>query len=301
MTALLLLLAFGVFSYACHKVWQWLFNPRSKKKFKISEKRLASLEENIAKSKQRERKLKADRFSHALDSIPLVGISSNKRDEYEELIVATNHTDDYGGLYTSSLLHLDWLVISALISMGLGLLAFVFKTTLPLCLVPFTVFTEKYFIGKLYDKKTEISEALYSEFLEFYTMYYVQFIQPDATDTLRGVITSYVPQATLPAREALTRLLYDLDKGEDYALSNFDMRFSDNRHVHKFCSVVRARSKSSPTAFENMESFMGVLQDERDALYDKKLEFRSGLVDKIVKSVVMLNFCIMIIVLLFNM
>ena len=112
--------------------------------------------------------------------------------------------------------------------------------------------------------------ALADEFLAFYKLYYVQFIQPDNTVTLSHVINSYIPSASEEVKKILKVVDGDLEKGEEFALKRFDARFPDSPKVHKFCAVARARIKGDPSCYDAMHAFLDLLIEEHDNYFDRE-------------------------------
>lgn len=299
MEYVLLLAAFVLAGVICRMLWLWKFMPRSGKVTRGSAKRATQLRQSISEIESRkllERKIAlADLMKH----IPVIGLSEDKRAEIKRLITAVDKRVEGDRLVLVEEIYAKQLQIAGAV-VGLSILGMI-VTPMAIFGIALTPIVMNFAINDLKEEQHQTSMAISSQFFEFFKTYYVQFRRPDATNTLSSVIEGFMPRANPEFRRVLSRLLSDLESGEDYALRQFDNRFSDNIKVHKFCSIVRARSKGDIGSYDSMRSFFEELEEQRDNYYDEELARRTATIGRVVMIYLVTVFSLIMIVQIIGM
>lgn len=250
----------------CVLLYKWLFTPRKSSVQMASSRIRKKTETNISfRENQKTLQAKID-IANLWGKIPLVSFTQQDKEELQQLILAVDKRTASGRLLLPEEIYCKQLFIALAIILVCVVLMFLTPfTILGIIFVPFVMRAP---VVSLEGERKEFATALADEFLSFYKLYYVQFIQPDNTTTLSFVINSYIPNASLEVKKILKVVDSDLAKGEEFALKRFDQRFPDSPKVHKFCSVARARIKGDETCYETMDSFLKLLQEEHDVYFD---------------------------------
>lgn len=280
MEYILLLAAFALTLAIFRVIWVWMFMPRSGKIVKGSTKRTAQLKKSLSEIESRKVLHRKMAIADMMKYVPIIGLSEDKRSEIKRLILAVDKRVEGDRLLLVEEVYADQLKMAG-ITIALSILGMVI-TPFTLCGLALIPMVMSFAVNDLKDEQHKTSVAISSQFFEFFKTYYVQFRRPDATNTLAHVVEAFLPRATPQFRRVLSRLLSDLESGEDYALRQFDNRFSDNIKVHKFCSIVRARSKGDIGAYDSMRSFFEELEEQRDNYYDEELAKRSATIGRVV-------------------
>lgn len=149
------------------------------------------------------------------------------------------------------------------------------------------------------DFKEEQLSAM-SQWLEFYNMYYSQYIQKENSVLLIDVVDNFLPLANPQLGKLLKRFRTDLDNGGDeYALDRLKNRYQDNVRVHKFVSVAKMRMTGDASSFDLMRSVQDELLAEEELAYEKdlkhKLQLSSTGVDTVLYISIALLFGVMIV------
>lgn len=256
----------------CVLLYKWLFTPRKTDVQKNSSKLRKKMEAGLCfRENQKALQAKID-IANLWGKIPLISFTQQDKEELQQLILAVDKRTPNGRLLLPEEIYCKQLFIALAIILVCVLLMFLTPfTILGIIIVPFVMRAP---VASLESERKEFAISLADEFLSFYKLYYVQFIQPDNTTTLSAVINSYLPNASMEVKKILKVVDSDLAKGEEFALKRFDQRFPDSPKVHKFCSVARARIKGDETCYETMDSFLKLLQEEHDVYFDTQCEKR---------------------------
>lgn len=271
----------------CMLVYKWLFTPRKSKAVRRSSKRIKKTASRIGLRESQKALNQKIAIANLFRHVPLVRLTDDDKDELHALILAVDKRAKDGRLLLPEEIYIWQLAIA-----GIAFLAIV----LTMLITPLTVFgilaipmLMRIPVRMLESERAQCAAALADEFLAFYKLYYVQFIQPDNTTTLSHVINSYLPSASVEVKKILKVVDGDLAKGEEFALKRFDQRFPDSPKVHKFCSVARARLKGDKSSYEALKSFLDVLIEEHDVYFDREKVKRERRLSNLVTSFLMVS------------
>lgn len=114
-----------------------------------------------------------------------------------------------------------------------------------------------------------------SQWLEFYNMYYTQFMMKDSTAQLPDVIDNFLPLANTELTKILSIFKNDLTTHEvEVALDKLKKRYPSNTRIHKFVSVAKMRQANDEGAFDMMKSVQEDYIAEENLAYTKELKWR---------------------------
>lgn len=271
----------------CMLLYKWLFRPRKSKAVRRSAKRMKKTASHIGLLESQRALNQKLAIANLFCHVPLVKLTEDDKEELRTLILAVDKRSKDGRLLLPEEIYIRELAIA-----GTAFLAIV----LTMLITPLTVFgilaipmLMRIPVKMLEAERAKCATALADEFLAFYKLYYVQFIQPDNTTTLSHVINSYLPSASVEVKKILKVVDGDLAKGEEFALKRFDQRFPDSPKVHKFCSVARARLKGDKSSYEALKSFLDVLIEEHDVFFDREKLKREHRLSNLVTSFLMIS------------
>lgn len=287
-------LALALAVFMCFLIYKWLFTPRKSKVTRRSTKRIKRTATNIGFRENQKVLEQKIAIANLFKNLPIVRMTEDDKAELHSLILAVDKRTENGRLLLPEEIYIRQLAIA-----GVAFLAIL----LTMLITPFTVFgilaiplLMRIPVKILEAERNDYAVALADEFLAFYKLYYVQFIQPDNTTTLSHVINSYLPSASKEVKKILKVVDGDLAKGEEFALKRFDRRFPDSPKVHKFCSVARARIKGDDSSFETMRSFLSLLIEEHDIYFNKEKERRERRLTNLVMAFLMVSMTVICIV-----
>lgn len=271
MTFLLIVALLILYVVLCRYIWKARYVPRTTHISKESKKRRKNLEESLSAVKSQKELATKVKIANLMRRVPIIGFSESRKQDIRVLLAAMDKRDERGRLILAEEIYYQQLQMAA-VTIGLAFLAALVLRT-PMCLIAIGAapLAMSLAIKELQEGQDEVSKCISEEFLGFYKLYYAQFSRKEAHTTLRSVVESYMPRASLDFRAALGRFASDLESGEDYALANLDIRYPDNMKIHKFCSVARARAKGDDAAYLSMHAFLTELEEEQDAYFDADL------------------------------
>lgn len=271
----------------CVLMYKWMFTPRKKSVQSHSSKNRKNIDSGINfRENQKALQAKLD-IANFIGKMPVVGFSDRDREEIQKLILAVDKRTQSGRLMLPEEIYCTQLLIALCVVVVCAIAMFIS----PLCIVGVLVapFLMRIPVRSLESDRKSFALALADEFLSFYKLYYVQFIQPDNTTTLSYVINSYLPSASLEVKKILKVVDGDLAKGEEFALKRWDQRFPDCPKVHKFCSVARARINGDETSFETMRSFLELLQEEHDVFFERECSKRERRIQTVISAYLLIG------------
>lgn len=277
----IIFLALALAVALCVIIYRWIFIPKRSKPQRKSAKRIKNVSTKIGFRENQQALQNKIAIARLFGSIPFLRLSEQNKSEIRALIQAVDKRTESGRLLLPEEIYIRQLLIAlgvfvivllAIIMLSpvavLGLLAMPLAMQIP--------------VKRLEAEREEFAVALADEFLEFYKLYYVQFIRPNNTTTLSSVINSYLPSASFEVKKILKVVDGDLAKGEEFALKRFDQRFPDSPKVHKFCSVARARIKGDDSCYETLRSFLALLVEERDVFFENEKNRRERRLETLV-------------------
>lgn len=267
----------------------------------LSQKRLRNLKKSISERETRHRLSQIIAIANLMRLIPWIGYNKDREEQIRVLLSAVDKRDDNGRLIIPEEVYLKQLLVAGGV-IGVGfVLSVMIHPFVILAAIAVSPVAMRFVLTDMQDEQVVISNAVSSQFLQFYKVYYVQFVRRDVTSTLANVVQSYLPQADTSFKKVLSRFLSDLDSGEDYALSQLDSRFPTNAKIHKFVTVAKARNKGDEACFDSMRAFLAEMEDEHDAFYDNDLQRRLLRIQQIVMTFLMLSFGVIMTVLIATM
>lgn len=277
----LLAIIFSVLLYV------WMFTPRKGKVRTSSAKSRKNIDNSLSFRENQKVLQSKITLADFFRKLPIIGMGEKSYEELQRLILSIDKRTKSGRLllpeevYCNQLLFAFCGVMVCVIAMFISPLSL-----LGLLLVPFLMNIP---LKIMESERKNFAVALADEFLSFYRLYYVQFIQPTNTTTLSYVINSYLPSASLEVKKILKIVDGDLAKGEEFALKRWDQRFPDSPKVHKFCSVARARMKGDKSCYETMDSFLKLLQEEHDLFFENECSKRERRIQTVVNVYLMIG------------
>lgn len=282
-TDLWLLLGIAILAIVvCCLLYTWIFRPRKRSVKSYSHKTRKAVDSSIS-FRENQKALEAKiQLADFFGKLPIIGMSDRDKEEIQRLILAVDKRTKSGRLFLPEEIYCRQLLIAFCILLICLVLMFISPFFLAgLLFIPLGMQIP---INSLEKERASFAISLADEFLSFYKLYYVQFIQPDNTTTLSYVINSYLPSASLEVKKILKVVDGDLSKGEEFALRRWDQRFPDSPKVHKFVSVARARMKGDETSFEAMDSFLKLLQEEHDVFFERECTKREHKIQAVVNT-----------------
>lgn len=256
----------------CVLIYTWMFTPRKGSVQSKSAKARKRIDRGISfRENQKALQAKID-IANFWGKLPGISFTQADKDELQKLILAVDKRTKDDRLMLPEEIY----CVQLLIALCIFVVCLVLMFISPFCILGILVipFCMRIPVKALESERKAFATALADEFLSFYTLYYVQFVQPDNTTTLSNVIISYLPRASIEVKKILKVVDSDTAKGEEFALKRFDQRFPDSPKVHKFCAVARARIKGDESCYEAMNSFLELLKEEHDTYFENERKKR---------------------------
>lgn len=267
------LLIIGIFAIALFWLgWNISFGTRKRKTSKVTRKAHRGFKERISLSAIRERNEKFMRISRALNFIPIGRLTKEKKEEIDRFL-ATAHKGDssiriaeeiHVAQWAYVMCYLVFVIVLMFIWKGFGILVLG-------CPLVFRI--------PLLGASARIDEEnaiLETEFMNFFSIYYVQFKRLGTSLRLSDVIQSYKNIAPYEMQVFVSRIEVDLASGEAYALKMLDRRYCHNPDVHRFCALAATVSRGDARAEKVVESFQTELEhksiERRRAVVKKRME-----------------------------
>lgn len=299
-----LILVVGIIGLYCGLCWYILTHHterRSGSVRNLSQKRLRNLKSSISERETRHKLSQIIAIANLMRLIPWIGYNKDREEQIRVLLSAVDKRDENGRLIIPEEIYLKQLLVAGGI-IGVGfVLSVMMHPMLVLAAIAIAPIAMRFVLTDMQDEQNVISNAVSSQFLPFYKVYYVQFIRKDVTSTLANVVQSFIPQADQNFKKVLSRFLSDLDSGEEYALAQLDSRFPTNAKVHKFVTVAKARNKGDEACFDSMRAFLNEMEDQQDAFYDNDLRNRLSKIEQLVMAYLMLSFGVIMTVMIATM
>ncbi|MEG2263369.1 MAG: hypothetical protein RSC68_03250 [Acinetobacter sp.] len=277
------------------------FVPRKSEMNKLSKKRYKTMRKSLSEIDMQRTVDRKVAVASLMKKVPLIGFSESRRRDIRVLLSAVDKRDDNGRLLLPEEIYWQQLqIVAGMLGLAV-LISFVLRNPAGMMVCLIAPFAMGLVTSDLKEERRLTSKAISEEFLDFYRLYYVQFNRTDTASTLRTIVTSYMPRASIEFRRALGRFASDLESGEEFALANLDFRYPENMKIHKFCSIARARSKGDEAAYHSMNAFLAELEEQHDAFYEHELAHRQELLGHITFSYLIAVFAVIMGVLLFCM
>lgn len=300
-TIFLIICIFVLYGLICYYVLTHHTERRSSSTKNFSQKRIKHLRTTVSERETRRKLAQVNAIANLMRGVWVIGFSKEREEQIKLLLSATDKRDQNGRLITAEEIYIKQLIIAlTTIAIGVVLTLFfgIFTVVVAIALCPTLMNIP---LTSLRDEQIELSSAVSSQFLDFYKVYYVQFIRRDVTNTLSNVVQSYIPRASESFKKVLSRFVSDLDSGEEFALTQLDNRFPTNAKVHKFVTIAKARNKGDDACFDSMRAFLNEMEEQRDAFYEEDLAKREARISRIVLIYLMSVFTVIMSVLIFNM
>lgn len=267
----------------------------------LSQKRMRSLRSHVSERETRKKLNQVIAIANLMRLIPWIGYNKEREEQNRLLLSAVDKRDDRGRLILPEELYIKQLIYAGVV-FGLCLVASaIIGPWVLLLAIPIAPLAMNMVTTDLKDEQVLISQAISNQFLDFYKVYYVQFVRRDVTNTISNVAQSYIPRADESFKRVLSRFISDLDSGEEFALTQLDLRFPENGKIHKFVAIAKARQKGDDAVFDSMKAFLEEMEEQRDSFYDNELETRVRKIGTVVMTYLMLMFAVIMVVLLANM
>lgn len=300
-TVFLVIGIFVLYGLFCYYIITHNTERRSSATKNFSQKRIKHLRTSVSERETRRKLAQITAVANLMRKVWVIGYSHDREEQIKLLLSATDKRDDSGRLITAEEIYIKQLTI-AMVAIGIGVVLMPimspFTVVIAIALSPALMSIP---LSSLKDEQIELSSAVSSQFLDFYKVYYVQFIRTDVTNTLSNVVQSYIPRASESFKKVLSRFVSDLDSGEEFALTQLDSRFPTNAKVHKFVTIAKARNKGDEACFDSMRAFLNEMEEQRDAFYEEDLAKREAQISRIVLIYLMSVFAVIMSVLIFNM
>ncbi len=300
----LVLLAVGVFAlygYMCYYILTRHTERRTSTTKNLSQKRIRQLKSKNSERETRKKLNQIQAVANLMRKVWVIGYSEERENQIKLLLSACDKRDDNGRLITAEEIYLQQLTIAGVVigvAAFLGIFMGPFVLLIAIALAPTFMSIP---LSGMKDDQNRLSKAVSSQFLDFYKVYYVQFIRKDVTNTLLNVVQSYLPRADVDFKRVLSRFASDLESGEEFALTQLDSRFPTNGKVHKFVTIAKARNRGDDACFDSMHAFLNEMEEERDAYYENDLKNREYKINRIVFMYLMGAFAVIMAILIFNM
>lgn len=277
--------------------WRIFFGSRTRTTAKANRKSAQKLKDNLSISARKDRNKRYKAISDALNYLQIGKLTPQKKQDIDAKL-ATIHNDD-GAIRIAEELHV--------LSFGY---AFIFLVFIAFCMyfwrgfgmlvlaMPW-VFNIPY--SSLNVSTSIEAEALESEFINFYNVYFVQFGRVGTQIRLVDVVKSYKNLCPPEMKSFCTRIEVDLASSEDVALRMLDRRYPQNADIRRFCAVAASVSRGDPKAATVIDSLQQELQrrdvQRREAIVAKRME----LVEKVQSALLYgIVFCLLGIVFYFT-
>lgn len=267
----------------------------------LSQKRVRFLRTNVSERETRRKLNQIIAIANLMRLIPWIGYNKEREEQNRLLLSAVDKRDSRGRLVLPEELYVKQLIYAGVVFGVCIVASAIFGPFVLLIAIPLAPLAMNMVTTDLKDEQTLISQAISNQFLDFYKVYYVQFVRRDVTNTLSNVAQSFIPRADELFKKVLSRFISDLDSGEEYALTQLDLRFPENGKIHKFVAIAKARQKGDEAVFDSMRAFLEEMEEQRDSFYDNELETRVRKIGTVVTTYLMLMFAVIMTVLLANM
>lgn len=290
-----MLLIIGSLAFAYWQLWKYLFSPRSSSIDKATLKRVEHMKKVTSGNKAHQRREIIAKLYAVIAEVPGMSIKSHTKEDYARYIITTDKRVD-GALVSPEEIYTQQVLI-------------VFGITI-VCLI-LTIFNKFFIFGILLgfvcwkipvdnmkDVYQKNAKEIVKQFSEFYDLYYCQFISKDCVKKIYDICQSFMPIANPIMKKMLDRFMIDLEQDESFALRELDYRYSDNKYIHKFCSVAKVRLQGDDAAFSSLTAFREELQTERKLSMRRQLERRTKLASAVIGGMLITVFSLATIVFL---
>lgn len=288
-----IVLVFGSLAFAYWQLWLYLFSPRQSRIDKLSGERIKRLKKVTDTSRAHKRREVVQKAYAVIQEIPGLGLKSHVREEYVRYIITTDTRVD-GALISPEEVRVRQVVycfcvlIVALIAMIITPAGVV---VLAVCGIAW-----KIPVMNMKDKYRINSVEIVKQFIEFYDMYYCQFISKDCVKKIYDICQAFMPIANPVMKQMLDRFMIDLEIDEGFALRELDYRYSDNKYIHKFCTVAKGRLQGDAASYATLSAFREELQNEKKLSLRRQLEKRKAKANAILGAMLIISFSIAMIV-----
>ncbi len=226
------LVVFGMYFFLCKLLWSWNWAKPKSNLDKASKKRIKNLKEQLSEVETQRRVGQTLAVASMFGKVPLIGFTKERRETIRLLLQAVDKRDARDRAIMPEEIYVQQLQMVALLISFTCAVAVILRQPFVLLVLLASPIVMASMLGDLQKEREDTSQAISSEFLAFYKVYYVQFSRRDVTNTLANVVRSFMPRASDAFKKALGRFAGDLESGEDYALHAFDARFPENMKVH---------------------------------------------------------------------
>jgi len=292
---IIIMIVAGIIAYVLFSLaWFSLFGTRSRRTTKATRNAHEGFKTRMSLSSIRVRNQRFRAISQALNFIPIGRLTPAKKEEINKKLATVHKSDNtiriaeeihvmswaYTGLY------LIFIIILMIFWRGFGMLILgcpiVFK--MPMASISFSMMDEE--------------EMLQTEFLNFFSVYYVQYKRVQTRIRLADVVQSYKNLAPEEMAAFVSRIEVDLASGEAHALKMLDQRYKHNVDIHQFCSIASAVSRGDSKSDRVIESFQETLQrrdlNRRRKIVQKRMELvekvQSGMLYTLVTILLVVSF-----------
>ena len=290
-----IILILGSLGWAYYQLWVYLFMPRNSSVDRKVVQRVGRMKKSVDGQRAHLRRERVEILYSIIDCVPGLGLKQFQREEYTRYIITTDKRVD-GALISPEHIYVQqcltcFLVIIVSLILALFNKMFILGclACIPLWKIPLDNLKEKH-----HDNNVEIAK----QFSKFYDLYYCQFISRTCTKKIIDICESFMPQANEAMRKMLERFTIDLEQDEKFALNELDYRYSDNRYIHKFCSIAKVRLQGDEAAFSSLVSFRDEIQNEIKLNEKRQLEKRIRTENMVIGFMLMFVFSLATIVFL---
>lgn len=249
--------------------WRSIFGTRTRKSNKAIRKIHEGYKSKISLNSIRVRNQRFVMLSNALNVMPIGRLTKEKKEELDRKI-ATSHQGDSAIRIAEEVHVMSWAYVFMFMLFILFMMYFWKGFGMLLLAVPF-VFKIPESSLSLYIMDEE--DTLTTEFINFFSVYYVQYRRVRTALRLVDVIQTYKNLAPPEMQSFVSRIEVDLASGEAHALKMLDRRYCHNPDIHRFCSVAASVSRGDSKSDRVIES----LQDE---LTRRDIQRRRSIVQK---------------------
>ncbi len=293
--------AFAVYGYICYYILTRYTERRSATTKNLTQKRIKQMKAKNSEREIRRKLVQVQTIADMMRKVWIIGYNSEREQQIKNLLSATDKRDENGRLITAEEIYLKQLLIAGgVIGVGAVIGLYVGPVTVLIAVAISPMFMN-IVLSDLKEEQIMLSKTVSSQFLDFYKVYYVQYIRRDVTSTLLNIVQSYMPRADEGFKRVLSRFASDLESGEEFALAQLDSRFPTNAKVHKFVTIAKARNRGDDACFDSMRAFLNEMEEERDAYYENDLHEREYKINKVVLGYLMGVFAVIMSILIINM
>lgn len=245
----------GLLAIICFLIaWRSIFGTRTRKSSKATRKMYEGYKSRVSLNSIRVRNQRFVMLSKALNVMPIGRLTKEKKEELDRKI-ATSHQGDSAIRIAEEVHVMSWAYVFMFMLFILFMMYFWKGFGMLLLAVPF-VFKIPESSLSLYIMDEE--DTLTTEFINFFSVYYVQYRRVRTALRLVDVIQTYKNLAPPEMQSFVSRIEVDLASGEAHALKMLDRRYCHNPDIHRFCSVAASVSRGDSKSDRVIES----LQDE---------------------------------------